>query len=159
MAISHKATAITDVSSLFPSGTYDWLEVWAMLVTDDTVSTECVSLRGSAWSAKCRFLTVKLVLAIIVVSSVKSALPPRNGVCFDFLGYSSWVLAECIGDAGVAHLAIQGSFDELSILGCQVFILFHSRYLLNPRYSRKRIAQKAPEIFLWGLTSGPCRCG
>ena len=61
-------------------------------------------------------------------------------MCFDFLGYSGWVFTERIGDTDVAHLVIQGILDELTILGSQVFILFHLGTSLNPRHSRKRIA-------------------
>ena len=57
---------------------------------------------------------------------------------FDFLGYSGWVFTERIGDTDVAHLVIQGILDELTILGSQVFILFHSRYLLKPETQQEK---------------------
>ena len=140
IAVGNESTAVTDVSSLFPAGAYHGFKVRAVLVAANTVSTESVPFRGSAWSTKRCFLTVKLVLAVVVVSTVESTLPPCNGMRLDFLGYSGWVLAERFRDTDVAHLAIQGILDELPILGTQVLILFHSRYLLNPRHSRKRIA-------------------
>ena len=59
-------------------------------------------------------------------------------MCFDFLGYSGWVFTERIGDTDVAHLVIQGILDELAILGSQVFILFHSRYLLKPETQQEK---------------------
>ena len=64
------------MSSLFPAGAYHWLEVRTMLVATDTVPAESVPLRGSAGSAKPCLLTLELVLAVVVISTVKSALPP-----------------------------------------------------------------------------------
>jgi hypothetical protein len=110
-----------------------------MLVTDDTVSTESMSFRGSAWSAKRCFPALELVPAVVVISPIKDSLPPYDGMGFYLLGYGGWILAKDICNIGIGHLVVQRILDDFSFLSSQVFILFHPRYLLNPRRSRKRI--------------------
>ena len=80
------------------------------------------------------------MLAVVVVSALKRTLPPYYGMSFDFLGYGSWIFAKGTGNADITHFVIQRILNEMSVSVSQMFILFHSRYLLNPGHSRKRIA-------------------
>ena len=50
-----------------------------MLVASDTVPAEGMSFWGTAWSTDGCFLTGKLVLAIVVVSALKSTFSPYYG--------------------------------------------------------------------------------
>jgi hypothetical protein len=109
-----------------------------VLIAVDAVTAESVSFGGATWKAKGSFFAGELVHAVIVVSSMKRAFSPNNGMGFDFLGYGSWVLAKGIGNTGISHFVVQRILDDFTVLSSQVLILFHSQSLLKTEMQQKK---------------------
>ena len=127
------------MGSLLPARADNGLIVRTMLVAYGAVFAVNMFLRCNARITDGGFLAEELVLTVVVILS-KATVPPLDAVCFDFLGDGGRILAKRVGNAGITHFVIQRILDEMPVIIGQMFVLFHARYLLNPRRSRKRIA-------------------
>jgi hypothetical protein len=119
------------MSSFSATGASYGFIIRAVLIADDTISTESMSLGRTTGRADSGLLTGKLVCTIIIVSPVEGSFPPYNGMGFYFLGYGGWILAEGICDTDIGHLVVQRILNNFPFLSSQVFILFHSQSLLK----------------------------
>ena len=139
VAVIDETASVTDASSLLPAGTDNRLKIRTMLVAHGAIPAQGMLLRGRAERTDRRLFAGELVFAVVVVASIEPG-PPYNGVRFDFFGYGGRIFPKRLCNAGIAPFEVQQILYDLSLFSGQVFVLFHSRYLLKPRCSRKRIA-------------------
>ena len=101
-----------------------------MLIAERAIPTKAMSLWRDTAIANGRFLAQELVFTIIVVLS-KDAGPFQYNMRFNFLGYGGWIFFQFFGDTGITLFVVQGFLYDFPVFSSQVFILFHSRYLLK----------------------------